>query len=137
MIVYFCCSYIYILFTSLSYVMWLTVSFIYIPIYLYLFLNTFVCYTSVSTCLILPARATCFWNPVTQKFAVKFQRACPWSISRYPYSFFGGLRDLRVQEAGCFTTRLETELPSETVVSPCYMKRCNDKSNALPSLHVF
>ena len=93
-------AYIY-LFTSLFCVMWLTVSFICISIFLFLLLNASACYISVSTCLIFPARATCFWNPITQKFAVKFQSAYTWLISRTPCSLFWGLKDLRVESTVC------------------------------------
>ena len=60
------------LFTSPFGVRCLTALFMCISIYLFLLLNASVCRIRVSTCLILPARATCFWRPTTQKFVVKF-----------------------------------------------------------------
>ena len=78
--------------------MWLIVSRRYISIYFHLFLHMFVGYLSVTTCLILLASLSCFWNPITQKFAAKLLRACPWSRSRYPDAPFGSSRDPRVQQ---------------------------------------
>ena len=66
---------------------------------LLLLLNASVCHISVSTCLILPARVTCFWRPITQKFAVKFLTCHRWFSISIPFPlFWGGLRDLRVQQ---------------------------------------
>ena len=80
--------------------MWLTVSRRYISIYLHLFLYMFVGYISVPTCLILLTSLSCFWNPITQKFAAKLLRASPWFRSRHRNAPFGSFRDLRAQTIG-------------------------------------
>ena len=98
--------------------MWLTVSRRYISIYLHLFLYMFVGYISVPTCLILLASLSCFWNPVTQKFAAKLLRASPWFRSRHPNAPFGSFRDLRAQEMVAergFTQALPNFFPPPSV----------------------
>jgi len=66
-------------------------------IYLFLLLNASVCHISVSTCLILPARATCFWRPTTKKLRYNSLRAA-LGLDLDSLTPFWGLRDLRAQD---------------------------------------
>ena len=59
----------------------------------------FCCHISVPTCLILPARATCFWRPITQKFTVKYLVPPLVFILTPLPPILGGFWDLGVQAA--------------------------------------